>query len=211
MSDFFYPVFLNLNNQKCLVVGGGKVAERKVISLLECGAQVKVVSPEITEKLQELVASKSIVHICREYCSQDLESAFLVVSATASEELNKKISQECRERNILVNVVDDPDKCSFIVPSVVRRGDLAIAISTSGKSPALAKKIRQELETHYGREYEEFLEIMGEVRKKLLSEVSSQERRKEIFTKLVQSDILDLLKSGKKHLVEERIAQCISL
>lgn len=211
MTNFFYPVFLNLDNQKCLVIGGGQVAERKVLSLLECGAKVKVVSPKITENLQELVKTGAIEYTAREYCSSDLDGAFLVISATSSEDLNNKIAEECRMRNILINVVDDPDKCSFIVPSVVRRGDLTIAISTSGKSPALAKKIRQELEEHYGPEYGEFIEIMGEIRKKILMEIPNQKQREEIFTKLVHSDILELLKTGNKHLVEERIAQCISL
>lgn len=211
MTNLFYPIFLNLNKQKCLVIGGGKVAERKVNSLLECGAQVKVVSPEITEKLKEMVKSGTIEHICRKFCSSDLDDVFLVISATSDEDLNNKIAQECRKRNILVNVVDDPEKCSFIVPSVVRRGDLSIAISTSGKSPALAKKIRQELEAYFGPEYGEFLEIMGEIRKKILTEIPSQEERKKVFNKLIQSDILELLKRGNKQLVEERIAQCISL
>ncbi|WP_227766201.1 precorrin-2 dehydrogenase/sirohydrochlorin ferrochelatase family protein [Zhaonella formicivorans] len=211
MHKPYYPISLNLCNKKCLVVGGGKVAERKVMALLECGGQVVVVSPQLTEKLRDLAGEGLIRHVAREYSNFDLEDAFLVVSATAREDVNKKIAEECFERNILVNVVDDPAKCNFIVPATVRRGDLTISISTGGKSPALAKKIRKELELQYGDEYAQFLEIMGEIRKRVIESISEQEKRQEIFNRLVEEDFLELLKAGQEQLVKERIAQCISL
>lgn len=205
-----YPVYMNLEDKNCVVIGGGNVAERKVENLLKCGGKVTVVSPDITNKLNDLLISGHIKYINREYEDSDVEDAFIVICATDSEQINKKVANKCFEHNILVNVVDVPPLCNFYVPSVVRQGDLAISISTNGKSPGLAKKIRKDLERLYGSEYELFLEMMGEAREKVLAQCDNPRKRKEIFTSLVESDILELLKKGEYTLAKERISLCLS-
>jgi precorrin-2 dehydrogenase/sirohydrochlorin ferrochelatase len=206
-----YPAYLNLTNKKCLVIGGGEVAARKVISLLECDAEVTVISPECTQVLHQLVAEGKIHYIQRRYDSSDLEDAFLVISATDNQEVNKQVAAGCFAKGILVNVVDVPDLCNFFVPSVVRRGDLAISISTGGKSPLLAAKLREQLEGQFGTEYEEFLEILGRVRQQVLAECDDPAKRRKIFQRLVESDLLQLLKDGKESSAKERVNQCLSL
>lgn len=203
--DRFYPINLNLKNKKVLVVGGGKVAERKIGSLLECGAKVYVVSYEITPVIDELVINHQIIFVQRGYAPIDLEDAFLVICATDNEEVNQKVARDCFERNILVNVVDDPPKCNFFVPSVLRRGSLAIAISTEGKSPLMAKRIRRQLETQFGPEYGIFLELMGELRERIIKTFPEPETKKKIFSYLLDSDILDLLREEKYEEIKERI------
>lgn len=210
MNIPYYPVSLNLVGKQCLVVGGGRVAERKIITLIDCGAQVIVVSPRLSDGLVALAQEKKFRHRDREYRIEDLEGVFLVISATDSREVNRQVAADCFERNIVINVADDPEYCNFILPAVVRRGDLSISISTGGKSPALAKKIRQELEFQYGDEYTVLLEYLGRIRKQVLAEVPSQERRQEIFNRLVNMDLLELIKSGQEQEVEERINQCLS-
>lgn len=213
METPYYALSLNLTGKKCLVVGGGRVAERKVKSLLECNARVKVVSLEVTDTLRELAQAGEIDYEAREYCEEDLEQVFVAISATDSQELNRKVAQDCFARNIPINVVDDPEYCSFIVPAVVRRGNLTISISTGGKSPALAKKIRQELEQQYGNEYAILLEYLGWARELVLAQVPCQKEREKKFRQLVDSylDLLELIKANQFQQLEERINQCISL
>lgn len=207
----YYPINLNLQSRKCLVVGGGRVAERKVESLLECGAVVWVVSPTLTQNLSKLASEGSINYLSREYTYDDLDGCFLVVSAVDDRQANSKVANDCFARNILVNAVDDPEICNFIVPSVLRRGSLCIAVSTDGKSPALAKKIREEMESLFGNEYAEFLELMGEIRNQVLRDISDGEERRKIFECLINSDILEFIKKGQKELINEQIAQCMPL
>ncbi len=206
----FYPVYLSLRGKKCLVIGGGTVAERKVKSLFECGADVWVVSSSLTDGLGKLIEENQINYLHREYSPEDLEDCFLVISATGDSDTNKEVADDCFARNIPVNVVDEPDRCSFIVPSVMRRGDLCIAVSTGGKSPLLARKIREGLETLYGTEYAEYLELMGTLRKKIIQEVPDRQSRRKIFECLVNSDILELIQKGQEELVKEKVAQCLS-
>jgi len=192
----FYPVFLDVVGKSCVVVGGGEVAERKVEMLLACGAEVTVVSPEVAPGLASLCAQGSIRHQKVEFSDSCLEGAFLVIGATDDKNVNEAVWRECQRLHLLVNVVDAPELCNFIAPAVFQQGDLLISISTSGKSPTLAKKIRQDLESRYGPEYAELLEILGEMRERVFSVVPEVERRKEVFERLVASEILDLLRRG---------------
>lgn len=201
----YYPVYLKLDNKKCLVVGGGKVAERKVKTLLGCGATVFVVSPALTEWMEEAAAQRKITAIRRNYTATDLENAFLVIGATDDNRINQRIADECSERNILVNVVDETPKCNFIVPAVIRRGPLSISISTDGKSPMLARRIREELEQSFGPEYSEFLNLMGDIREHVIKHVPEEAKRRDMFHSLVYSDIIDLLRDGQHDKVKERI------
>ncbi|MBI4378720.1 MAG: bifunctional precorrin-2 dehydrogenase/sirohydrochlorin ferrochelatase, partial [Nitrospinae bacterium] len=163
----YYPAYLDIRDKKCLVLGGGAVAERKVGLLLNCEAHICVVSPDLTSGLEELNVRGQIEYIRGEFQEEYLEDVFLVIGATDKKETNTRIYTEAVKRGILVNIADSPELCSFLVPSVVERGDLIISISTCGKSPALAKKIREELEDRYGIEYAEFLCIMGKLRDKM--------------------------------------------
>jgi len=159
-----YPVFLNINNRKCVVVGGGQVALRKVKALLDHGADVEVVSPGLCPELVEIAGSGEIHTIPREYRAGDLENAFVAIAATDNTEINQRVVAEARRRAVLVNVVDDARNSDFIAPSYMRRGDITIAVSTGGKSPALARKIRSRLEKELGDEYAVLVSLIGEVR-----------------------------------------------
>ncbi len=190
----YYPLCLDLKGKKVSVIGGGRVAERKILSLLECSADVTVISPSITEKLRNLFKKGKLRYLPKAYEKDDLMGSFLVISATGKKGINMKVSEEAESRGCLCNVVDDPEISNFIVPSVVKRGKLLIAISTSGVSPALSKRIRKELEKRYGKEYGVFLNIMEDIRKKLLSEIPSEEKRKKIFHALANSDLIGVIK-----------------
>ena len=163
----YYPIFLNLEGKKCVVVGGGEVALRKVRALLDSGARVVVVSPTLNSGLAQLARVETISLISREYEPKDLKDAVIVVAATDIAEVNQNIAKKARKHGILVNVVDRPEESDFIMPSLVRRGDLILAVSTSGASPALAKKIRMRLEQTFGEEYSPLLSLIKEVRQEL--------------------------------------------
>ena len=193
----YYPVHLDIKNRNCLIVGGGAVGTRKVNTLLECGAHVTVVSPDPTSQLTRLASEESITLKTRAYRSDDLSGMFLVIGATDDETLNLQISKDAERAHILCNIVDRPEVCNFILPSIVRRGDLVITISTSGKSPALAKNLRQKLETQFGREYADFLLLMGAIRQKLLSQSHEPEAHKALFNQLIDSDLIQLMQAGK--------------
>ena len=205
----YYPMYVDLNNKKCIVIGGGDVAERKVQSFLDCKADVTVISPELTKRLQQLALQRVIKHLRRNYRRGDLEGVFLVVSATDNPDLNAIVCYEAGQKNVLVNVVDDPEKCSFIVPSVVERGDLLISISTSGSCPALTKRIRKELEQIYGEEYIDYLRFLHGVRDEIKNKYQDFEERKKALERVLDSDILSLLKEGKRSLAEEKVRECI--
>ena len=149
----YYPVFWNIAGKKCVVVGGGDVAARKVTRLLDCNAKVCVVSPGLVPELEELKRNRLIDHVNDAYESKYLNGAVLVIGATDDEKINDAISKDAKEKNLPVNIVDDPQKCDFILPSLIERGDLTIACSTGGQSPALARYLREELELVYGEEY----------------------------------------------------------
>lgn len=201
----YYPISLNLNGHKCLVVGGGKVAERKVQTLLDCGANVFVVSPKLTSQLSLLTNSGKIHHLDREYQSIDLAEVFLVISATNDVQTNRQVAEDCFQRKILINVVDDLPNCNFIVPATFSRGSLTISVSTEGKSPMLARTIREKLEEQFAPEYGPFLEIMGQVRERAIREIPDEIKRRKIFEYLIKSDLLELIKTGQDHMVKERI------
>ena len=194
----YYPVNLDIKNRKCLVVGGGSVGTRKVITLLDCGAIVTVISPDAAEKLLELAGNGSIRWEKRSYLASDLDGMFLVIGATDDEELNRQISADAEKLNMLCNIADRPEVCNFILPAIVNRGDLVISISTSGKSPAFAKKLRKQLEKQFGVEYAEFLRLMGAIREKLLSEKHEPEAHKHLFEQLIKSDLVEMIKNNRK-------------
>ncbi len=191
----YYPIFVDLSGRKAVVVGGGAVAERKIDALLGCGAVVHVISRDLSSGLQDRLKNGEIELISREYDDRYIEGAFMVISATGDRELNRRVSLAASGRNILVNAVDQPGECSFIVPSVIKRGHLSIAVSTSGKSPALARRIKEALADRFGTEYEYFLNLMARIRKQILSADLSEDERGRIFHELVDSPILESIRS----------------
>lgn len=193
----YYPIYLDIQNRNCLVVGGGSVGTRKVLMLLNCGADVTVVSPVATKKLRELSNNGTVKLKERPFETSDLDGRFLVIGATDNEDLNRQIHTEAERRGLLCNIADRPETCNFILPSIVNRGDLIIAISTSGKSPAFAKKMRKQLEKEFGEEYAQFLNLMGAIRKKMLSEDHKPEVHKHLFEQLIERDLVQMFKEGK--------------
>lgn len=186
----YYPVFLNVRDRDCLVVGGGRVGARKAATLCRCGARVTVVSPDVSESLLRDPGIR-----CRDkgYEATDLDGMFLVFAATDSAALNRQVQSDAVDRNILCNSADTPDQGDFILPAVVEQGDLVCAVSTSGASPALARKIRQDLAGHFGPEYATFLTLMKAVRKKLLAAGHDPDGHKKIFNALIDQDLPALI------------------
>jgi len=205
----YYPINLDVQKRECLVIGGGSVGERKVKTLLECGALVTVITPDATESLQALAANQSIELIVREYESSDMEGKYLVIGATDSEEANEKISKDAAERGLLCNIADRPAACNFVLPAIVRQGDLLIAISTSNKSPAVARRIRQTLEREFGPEYAVLLNLMGAIRQKLLSEAKSPEAHKRMFEQLLDQGLLEMIRENRIQDVDSLLKEVI--
>jgi len=173
-----FPMFVKLSGRPCLVVGAGTVAESKIESLMVTGARVRVVAPEATPAVRSWAADKKIDWQRRRFQPADLKGMFLVVAATSSTKLHRKIFGEAKRRGVRCNVVDVPELCDFYYPSVVQRGALQIAISTAGKSPSLAQRLRKELEELFGPEYELWLEHLGEAREKIFAANFDPEERK---------------------------------
>jgi len=201
----YYPVFFDLRDKVCLVVGGGNVAERKVQRLLECEASVRVVGESLSEGLQDLQKRGQIQCLVGRYSAACLDGAFMVICATDDRAVNEQVMRDCRSRGIPVNVVDDPERCDFILPAIAEQGDLSIAVSTGGKSPALAKRLRKELERHYGPEYRELVNILGELRQRRMAKGHPSEENRTVFEAVVSSDILEQLRRGDREGVREKI------
>lgn len=202
----YYPVYIEMRDQPCVVIGGGTIAEGKVDALLAVSANVTVISPEVTPHLRDLADQYHITYIPRTYHRGDLAGAFMVISATDHPTINHQVWEEASANRQLVNVVDDTPRCNFIAPSVLRKGDLTIAISTSGKAPALAVRLKERLQGELGPEYERFLELAGELREPLARNIPDFETRKALWYELVDSEILDVLANG----VDARAREIIS-
>ncbi|OIO39854.1 MAG: hypothetical protein AUJ75_00825 [Candidatus Omnitrophica bacterium CG1_02_49_10] len=201
----YYPVNLALEGRRCVVVGAGRVAERKARRLLACGAGVSVIAVDATPGLRRLAREKKISLKQKKAGLKDLTGAYLVIAATSDRALNASISSYCLKNDILVNIVDSPDECSFILPSVVKRGDLVISISTGGISPALAKKVRVALEAGFGDEYAKFLRLMEEIRPLALNGIKDIRARKDFFDRVLHAGLLGLIKKGKLKEAKRRL------
>jgi precorrin-2 dehydrogenase/sirohydrochlorin ferrochelatase len=205
----YFPIQLDIRGRACLVVGGGGVGTRKAKSLIACGGQVTVVSPTVTGELHDLAAVGALTLLLREYDRADLQGMFLVMGATDDEMLNRRIRSDAEGLQILCNIADRPEQCDFILPAVVQRGDLVVTVSTSGRSPALAKKLRQDLQVQFGDEYTVFLDLMGAIRKRLLAEAHAPEEHKPIFERLVHSDILAWIREGRRRDIDRLLAEIL--
>jgi len=210
MMGRYYPIFLDLEDKPCVVVGAGRTAIRKIEGLLACGASVRVIAPHAEERVEALARAGTILLKKRAFRPGDTEHARLVIAATDDPDVNRSAAQDAEQHGALYNVVDAPDLCSFFVPATLRRGDLCLAISTGGRSPALARKLREELERTYGEEYGELVQLLGEVRETVQDRFREEpERRKAIFHQLVRSDLLMLLRAGKREEARRRIEACL--
>jgi len=186
-----FPMFMKLEGRQCLVVGAGKVGEPKIAGMLESGARIRVVALDASPAVREWARSGKIELELRAFTNDDLHGAFLVVVATGSRTLNERIYHEAQRLGILCNVVDVPDLCDFFYPSIVRRGDLQIAVSTSGKSPSLAQKIRQQLEKQFGPGYAAWVAELGETRKLILASDLDKERKLDLLHSLASREAFE--------------------
>jgi len=185
----YLPIYIQVGGKRCLVVGGGAIAVRRIKALLEAGAVVTAISPKPPPELMTLVKNANITLLTREYRDGDMASSVLVFAATDDAALDERISGEAARRRIPVNVADSPLLCSFIVPAVVKRGELQIAISTGGASPALSRHFREELENRYGPEYGQMVEVLRAARHWLRAEKIDPQHRAEKLSALANSDI----------------------
>ncbi|MGH7773316.1 MAG: precorrin-2 dehydrogenase/sirohydrochlorin ferrochelatase family protein [Candidatus Binatia bacterium] len=192
----YYPIFLNLVGRRCVIIGGGAVAERKVDTLLGVGATVTIVSPSLTERLESWVREGHIKHVGRDYRPGDLAGYELAFVATDDREVNAVVASEGRERGVWVNAADDPAHCDFILPSVLRRGDLVVAVATGGLSPALSRAIREELEDYFTEDYTLLAKVVSEVREELKQNSSHPDA--ETWRKALNGDLRRIIKDGNK-------------
>lgn len=204
----YFPILLKLEGKLCLVLGGGPVAERRIASLLEAKARVKVVSPLLTETIAGWAADGLITVEARTYQPEDQDEAYIVVAATNSPEVNEAVRKDAMAANRLVNMAERPERGDFIVPSVVRRGKLVIAVSTLGASPSVAAAVRRQIETSFGQEYEIYLDFLSEFRLKAQQLVKDTNVRQEWFRAVLDMDLLDKIRSGqfeswKRQLLDE--------
>ncbi|GBC63184.1 siroheme synthase [Desulfonema ishimotonii] len=189
-----YPVSLDIRGRRCLVVGGGAVATRKVRALIRCGARVTVVTPAASSEIETLAESRRIELKARIYRSGDMEGMFLVFSATDSRPVNSQVHADACQHNILCNIADQPAACNFTVPAVVRRGDLMLTVSTAGKSPALSRRLRKVLEAQFGPEYGEALRLMGAIRTRLLGNGHAPDAHRKRFRSVLDRDLIGLIR-----------------
>jgi len=201
----YYPVMLRLEGQRCLVVGGGGVAARKVAGLLEAGACVVVVAPSLCEELKDRVGTGEVEWVSRDFCAADLAATRLVIAATDNHEVNRSVAAVARQAGIWINVVDQPDDCDFVAPAVLRRGPLVVAVSTGGSSPALARELRNHLGEVVGPEYGELAAMLGSLRGEVKEKVRSLERREGFWNAVLALPLLEWLREGRGDLARERI------
>ena len=186
-----FPMFMKLTGRQCLVVGAGKVGEPKIGGLIDTGAQIRVVAIEATQVVREWARAGKVELELRAFTANDLDGAFLAIVATASRNLNDLVYREAQRRGVLCNVVDVPEYCDFFYPAVVRRGDLQIAISTSGQSPSLAQRLRQQLERQFGPGYETWVAELGETRRLILASELDRERKQSLLHSLASREAFE--------------------
>ena len=199
----YYPVYLDLRGRLCVIIGGGEVAERKIQNLLECGATLTVVSPDATTTIQDRAARGELKWEARQYGDGDLKGAFLAIAATDREAVNKAITYEAAREGVLLNVVDNPALCSFIAPSVIRRGDVVVALSTGGASPALARKIRESLEGSDVLEYAHLAGVLSRARRELKRRGVEVDPNR--WQGCINAELVDLVKAGNEEEAFQRL------
>lgn len=193
----YYPICLDLQNRPVLIVGGGIIAEGKALQILAAEARIHIVSPTLTETLRQNVASGIITYRQGEFTETDLAGKVLVISATNVQAVNEAVAQAAQTRGVLCNVVDQPALCDFITPTIVTRGDLQIAISSSGKSPTVALRVKREISALIGEEYQTLLEITADLRAQFRQVTPDYNTRRDFLKSFVESAALDFIRAGK--------------
>src|SRR5438132_9023594 len=204
----YYPVFLDIAGKPVIVIGGGNIAHQKVVGLLKVDAEVTVVSPELNPDMSSLAKVGSFRHISRDYEAGDLEGYVLAFVATDDRSVNATVAAEGKERRVWVNAVDDPPYCDFIMPGVAQQGDLIVAVSTSGTSPAMARKMREEIEAFLTEDWALMLELAAEVRAELRSKGTLVDS--DLWNKALDADLRKLLADGKRPEAKERLLRSLS-
>lgn len=205
----YYPVSLDILKKPCLVVGAGAVAARKAATLVSCGAKVRVVGPEAAPEILAMAQREELRYEKRAYQESDLDGAFLVIAATDDEAVNDAVSRQASARNMLVNVADQPKRCNFVLPAVVDRDGLVVTVSTEGKSPAMARRIRQDLECRFGPEYGPFLSLMAAIRGRLLAAAHAPEEHKGLFYRLIDEGLLDSVQKKDPEAADRLLAEVL--
>lgn len=205
----YYPAILDIAGRRAVVIGAGKIGEGKIEALVNADARVKVVSLTATETVRRWAQEQRIELEERAYESTDLDGCFLVIAATENNDTNVRVFEDAEARQMLCNVVDVTHLCNFILPSIVRHGDLAIAVSTGGASPAMARRIRISLAQCYGDEYAVALELLGSLREELKAMYPSPDERKILFERMVYSDFMEMVRSGDVERIEAWVQTCI--
>ncbi|NLW06383.1 MAG: bifunctional precorrin-2 dehydrogenase/sirohydrochlorin ferrochelatase [Clostridia bacterium] len=203
--SFTYPVTLNVLGKPCVVVGGGRVALRKVCSLLESGAAVTLICPEANEELRLLAEQGSLVWKQKHYQEKELDGYFLVIAATANRAVNSEIAAYCHKHNILVNVADSAAESSFIVNACVRRGDLLLAVSTGGQNPALSQRLKSQLEEQFSPDYAKAVDILNEARTWLKANCAEQAVRERLMQELLEAGIIEMVLAGQIEEARKRV------
>ena len=203
----YYPAFLDLHEKECVIVGGGTVAAGKISQLLACGATVTIISPIITPSIKEVIATGQICWHQREYVTGDLNYAFLAIAATNNPEVNRKVFEEARDNKVLVNVIDTPEICDFIAPSVVRRGAGKYAISTGGASPALARKLRESIEDSESMGYADLAPLLSRARNELRSRGIAV--TPEVWQRHINMELVTLVQNGLEQQAFEHLLESL--
>lgn len=202
----YFPIFVDLRGRTVVVVGGGAVAARKVESLARAEARVRVVAPWVCD---EIASTPGVEVCCRPYVEDDLEGAYLVVAASNDPEVNQAVSKDAARRGVLCNVVDTPRLCSFIVPSVVERGPIKVAISTGGLSPALSRRLRLVVGSAIGDEYVTLAKVLGAIRPIVTSQPGSPDDHRRVFEVLIDSELLDAVRAGDRSRAEHILSAAL--
>ena len=205
-----YPIMLDVSGRICVVVGGGKVALRKIEGLLRADARVRVIAQQILPEIKDYMQAGLLEWLKKSYEAEDLRDATLVISATDTESINQQVARDARSLGIFVNVVDQPSLCTFTVPAVLQRGELIIGIATGGKSPALAGKIRERLEEQFGPEYASYVEFLGRTRQWVRDQFPHDpDMRQRANTRIAELPLVDYFARGQESLAEEKVKRCI--
>lgn len=207
--EFNYPVSISLKAKKVVVIGGGNVAQRKIKELLKAKCDLEVYAPEIDPGLARYMDERKVKYYQQEYSEDKIQDAFMVIAATDNREINKLISDYCTEKNILVNVVDARDESNFLVNSIIRRGDLTIAVSTNGKAPALAARVMREIDQIYPVEYAIFIDLLFEMRDLAKEKIEDQKRRSDALREIAGFDVIEELNKGNIDEVRSMMEECV--
>jgi precorrin-2 dehydrogenase / sirohydrochlorin ferrochelatase len=208
--ESFCPLLVDLKNRECLVIGGGSVAERKVKVMLAYRAEVTVVSPDLSTALSEMLAGKKISYLADIYRPAYLKNKFMVICATNSEAVNRRAAGDCIERGILVNSVSEPDRCTFFLPALLKKDSLTIAVSTSGNSPALARRIRNEIDSFLCADYGELSAYLGTVRPRVLKLIRDREKRKALLEYFGGDEFFSVFRSKPRSEIDRIVEQMIT-